>query len=401
MPIAAHYDVVVVGGGIVGLTAALALAKKTSLSIALVAAETETPTWSQADYHARVSAITLTSKRIFQALGVWQEIAKKRLSPFTHIRVWNSGHATEHLQFASSEINQAVLGYIIENNVMQESLLAECRLCSNLKIIAEKIVQFDEVHLVAANQQVLHAKLVVAADGANSWLREAAGILVNQYNYAEAAIVATITSEFPHESIARQCFLSGGPLGILPLAQPHLSSIVWSQSRENAERLLALPEDQFKNELMLAADNTLGEILQISQRHIFPLKKLHTLAYVKSRVVLVGDAAHVVHPLAGQGVNMGLLDVACLLDVITAAIKADKDFAATKTLRRYERWRKADNSLMLTGIDLIKRTCANEKSFLTQCSTLGFLGLNHLPLIKNIFTSYATGSRSNLPTMCM
>lgn len=402
MRASAQFDVVIVGGGVVGLTLAAALLRSsTSISIALIDADVNEVLYTADRYHHRVSAITLASVRIFQSLGVWSAIKAMRVSPFTRIEVWNKSKPAQTLSFDSRDVYESRLGYIIENNVLQQALRESLRAYPQIQHVTSAAELFhadvDGVRITTQQGQVIDAKLAIAADGARSWLRQAAGIDVQAHNYEQSALVATVTTASPHGSVARQCFLPTGPLGFLPLATPNTCSIVWSLPQAEALHMLSVDAAVCQKALRSAIDNALGEITHIENRHVFPLKKLSANNYIAPRVALVGDAAHVVHPLAGQGVNMGLLDAACLAEVIADARTKDRDFAAQEILRRYERWRRADNSFLLQGVDVIKNIFGQRDNYLAICADYGLSVVNSLPFLKNIFTRHAVGNRNDLP----
>lgn len=398
-----HYDIIIVGGGVVGCTVACALAQQTSLSIALLEAFTSEPSWSSSQYHHRVSAIALSSQRIFQAIKVWDDIKKSRVSPFTQIHVWDAMGSGE-VFFDSKEIAEPMLGYILENNLMQSVLLQKLKNYPQVDLISP--IQLTAIHeneheitLEDERNQFFSAKLVVGADGANSWLRKKAGIEINQHDYDQEAIVATVRTASSHQKIARQVFLEGGPLAFLPLEDLHTSSIVWSLPLAEAAQVMSLDNEKFKDVLGFAFAHRLGEVLNVEERYTFPLKKQQAKSYIKPRIALVGDASHTIHPLAGQGVNMGLLDAACLIDVIKEALKKRRDFSELRTLRQYERWRKADNAMMFTGVDLIKNLFASDKKSIQQLRALGLTMTNRIPIVKRWFARYAVGNREDLPTL--
>ncbi len=397
------YDILIVGGGIVGLTLACALAKQTSLSIAILEAKSSLPTWDAAHYSHRVSAIALSSQRIFRSLQIWENMRKKRVSPFTQIYVWDE-NGSGKISFDSKEIAEPLLGYIIENNVIQSVLAEKIKQCAQIEWISP--IELDSFHtqeksveLRAKDGRLFQAKLAVAADGAHSWLRSQAGILLDHYDYEQEAIVATVQTEHSHEHIARQVFLLTGPLAFLPLDQDNLSSIVWSLPSKEAKRLMTLELNHFKQELAKAFAHQLGEIVDVEQRYSFPLHKQQAKKYVAPHLALVGDAAHTIHPLAGQGVNMGLLDAVSLVEVITDAIRERRDFSSTTLLRRYERWRKADNFSLLNGVDVIKNVFDSDKKSVQRLRSFGLNTINRAQWIKNIFTRHAVGDRNGLPQL--
>ena len=401
---AASYDVLIVGAGIAGLTLACALAKRTSLSIALIEAHDFSPPWQSQHYHHRVSAITLASRRIFQALGVWESIELKRISPFTQIKVWHEAGKDTGLTFDSREIHEPCLGYIIENDVMMTALQEKLRFYPQVAMLPQtKLAAFAEtdagVVLTMENGEQMAGRLAVAADGANSWLRSMAAIPLETHDYEQSAIVATVLTAKPHATVARQSFLPTRPLAFLPLAGADQSSIVWSLPTADANRLAGFAEDEFCEILARSFDHRLGAVTHIGKRYVLPLKRQRALAYAQSKIVLVGDAAHVVHPLAGQGVNMGLLDVASLVDVIESALFARRDFASRTVLRRYERWRKADNAALYEGIDFIKSFFAREYAFADASAEWALSYVNNTTWLKKWLTAHAVGNRLNLPKL--
>lgn len=395
------FDIAIVGGGIVGLSLALALSKNTGLSIVILESNSDTVPFDRDLYHHRVSAVALSSVRIFQSLQVWQDINNTRVSPFTAIQVWEAG-SPANLDFECNEIGEPVLGYIIENNVIQNSLREKLKSCPQVQVVSPvKLTAFHEddefVTLVSADNIQYRARVAVAADGARSWLREQAGINAHAEDYDQEAIVATVVTELPHEKIARQIFLPGGPLAFLPLSGAHASSIVWSLPKDEARAKLSLNEAAFREQLATAFSGRLGQVQEIEKRFTFPLKKQQAEQYVCGRTVLVGDAAHVIHPLAGQGVNLGLLDAASLAEVMLAADR--QDIASSAVLRRYERWRRADNLALMTGVDLIKHLFASDKVSVQTARAIGMAVTSRFAMLKNIFTRYAVGCRDGLPEM--
>lgn len=397
------FDILIVGGGITGLTLALALAKTTTLQIAILEANSTASVWDAFNYHHRVSAITLTSKRIFQSLNIWPQLVSQRVSPFRQISVWDDV-ADKELNFNAEEIAEPYLGYIIENNLIQQKLLEACQQYANISRIApvrlRKMQMRDNgISLVSENQEEYEAKLAVAADGVRSWLRQESGMSVNHVNYEAAAIVTHVKTALPHEQVARQAFTENGPLAFLPLAEPHLSSIVWSLPNAMAKQLLASTDDEFKQTLEKTFKQRLGGITGLYTRYTFPLHFQQCKRYVETRVVLIGDAAHHVHPLAGQGVNIGILDAATLAEVISNAYNDKRDFAKQYYLRQYERWRKADNLGLILGIEWIRKIFASEDKTMIALRQQGLQLTNNLRSIKKIFMHHAIGERSRMPRL--
>lgn len=386
------HDLIIVGGGLVGSTLACALAKQTNLQIAILESQPSPPSFISSAYHHRVSAISLASQRFFESLGVWNTILNHRVSPFSAISVWDADGAAIH--FDGADIAEKQLGFIIENNLIQHTLFEKIKTYSTITWMPSTSVmdcyeKDDGIELITNDEKKWSAKLIIAADGAQSRLREKAGIEVDQHDYQATAIVANLETACPHQSIARQVFLETGPLAFLPLEDPAWSSMVWSLPKEQAQRLMASHSDDFTKALTKAF-TYLGEIKHCSERHAFPLVRQQAKNYVKPRIALAGDAAHSIHPLAGQGVNMGLMDAAALTEIIVDEIKKGKDFSRFSALRRYERSRKAENFPMMAAIDLIKEGFGNSKKPVPFFRKCGLKTINHFSWSKKLIVRYAS-----------
>jgi 2-octaprenylphenol hydroxylase len=393
------YDIIIIGGGIVGTTTALALAQQTNLQIALLDSHAQQP-WKPEIQDARVSAITLASQRIFQRLKVWPAIAAKRLSPFNKMHVWDT---QGELEFDCKALHEPHLGYIIEDQVLRASLAEQLSAHANLHVIAPvKLISLQDkmTHQeLITDQTTLYAKLIIGSDGANSWVRKQTQIAIAESTYDQVALVATVQITLSHQQTAWQHFLNTGPLAFLPLQDSHAASIVWSTSPTEAARLLALAEKEFNAELTRALTAKLGAVINSSPRLSFNLIKRHAKNYIQPRLALIGDAAHSIHPMLGQGVNLGLLDAACLVAVIIEALSKQRDFASLAVLRRYERWRKGDNATMLAMVDGLKNIFANTRSPVQSIRGMGLNSLNNLPWIKNFLAGYAAGNRNDMPPL--
>lgn len=397
-----QHDIIVVGSGIVGATAALALATHSNLKIALIEAKPPSLAWSEKSLDHRVSAISLASQRIFSHLQIWDSICAKRISPYTHMHVWDS-QGKGNIHFDCKNINVNALGYIIEDNVIRSSLLEKIQQCDRIHVhhgwqLESLQKKSTHVELHAKNQPILTAKLVIAADGAHSWTRDQVKIALTTKAYQHTAIVTTVQTELPHQKMARQCFLPTGPLAFLPLMDAHRCSIVWSVTPDYAKNLLALEKTEFLT-MLSKTFNALGEVIDVEPRHAFELHMRHAKQYVQERIALVGDAAHTLHPLAGQGVNLGLLDVAALVEVIQNAQIKNRDFSSLINLRRYERWRKSNNLLMLTMVEMLKNLFASEKKSLKTLRNAGMQLTDQMQIIKNFLMRYALGQHHDSPRL--
>jgi 2-octaprenylphenol hydroxylase len=396
-----QYDILIVGGGMVGASLACALANS-DLKIALIEAA-EIPRVPAVDdpYGLRVSAITQASQRIFQNLGVWETIANCRISPFREMRTWDAG-GNGNIHFDSAEIGEATLGYIIENQLIQAALHDHCNGIENIHVISDSIqsfeVQSDHVEAQLQSGSILRAQLLVAADGRDSRIREQAGIATTGWEYKQTAIVASVTSEKSHQETAWQRFQSTGPLAFLPLSNGDCS-IVWSTSPDHAEDMLALPEDEFCQELEEAFESRLGKILHTGPRAAFTLRLQHATSYVQPRLALVGDAAHAIHPLAGQGVNLGLLDAATLAEVLLQSIEQGKDPGAYSVLRKYERWRKGENIGMMLMMDGFKKVFGSELGPVQIIRNLGLDFADRVSPLKGEIMRRAMGLQGDLPVL--
>ena len=385
---ATHYDVVVVGGGMVGATLAVALASEPAMRIALVEAQTPPPIMEQSPYDLRVSALTRSSELILNRLGLWSQLPKSRLSAFTDMHVWEDTDAEIH--FDSADMGEPWLGHLIENRVLQSVCLGQCQHLPNIDIITPaKPIHYSPGEVELDNGRQLSGKLIVAADGAQSPLREWAGITSHGWAYNQKGLVTTITCEQPHQQTAWQRFLPEGPLAFLPLPDPYQCSIVWTLSSERAEYLLNVPESDFIDAINQASQHKLGKVTHISDRAAFPLQLQHAKSYIQPQLALVGDAAHTIHPLAGQGVNIGLLDAATLAEVVVSAYQQGRDIGSLHTLNKYQRQRHADNLLMQFSMDVFKRLFSNDLSPLKWLRQRGLSAVNHRRWLKDLFMHQA------------
>ena len=395
------FDVLVVGAGIVGATTACALGQS-GLRVGVIEPCLPADDFDSHHYDNRVSAITRASEEIFRALGAWDAMCARRVTPFRAMQVWDgAGCGTIH--FDSADLGEDALGYIVENRVMQTALLDVLRGLPQVEIFSPAIPQQLRIkdsgaEITLHDGRMLNAALIVGADGHASWVREHYGITVRTTPYGQSALVANVETTLPHRDTAWQRFTAEGPLALLPLANGH-SSLVWSVPHARAEMLLQLDNTNFLRELNAAFGDCLGVIHAVGPRGAHPLQRAHANTYVGARVALVGDAAHTVHPMAGQGVNLGLLDAATLTEVVADARCARRDPGDLLVLRRYERWRKGHNIAMQTAIDALKYLFASPHPAALWARNSGLRLTNDSGELKNLITLHAIGRRGDLPAL--
>jgi 2-polyprenylphenol 6-hydroxylase len=389
-------DIVVIGAGMVGAAAALGLAQK-GFSVILVEARQPEDSFNPDIIDNRVSALTRASEKLLDSLNVWSAMQSMRVKPYTDMRVWDAEGRGE-IHFDAAELAEPSLGHIVENQVTQVALWHEIRQMNNIELICPDKVQ--QVARDAGKSQVLLesgmqlvAELVVVADGKNSQTRGLLDINTKGWLYDQHAVVATVVVEQGHQNCAWQRFMPDGPLAFLPLGvgNQDTCSIVWSTSPENAEQLVSKTDTEFCQALGEASEYRLGNITSVERRGVFPLELKHAETYIKEGFVLVGDAAHAVHPLAGQGVNLGFLDVQALLDNVCQAREQGRNLGGMRGLRQYERRRKASNLTMLAAMDGFKRLFSNRILPLVAVRNAGLSFVNNLGALKQFFVRYAMG----------
>jgi 2-octaprenylphenol hydroxylase len=392
------YDVIIVGAGMVGASAACLLAQTNpNLTVALVEAQLSTP-FNPQQFDPRVAAITEKSRLLLERCGLWQAVVDKRTSPYLAMDVWDA-EGTGRIVFDCDNIHQPNLGHIVENAVLVDCLLAEVERLPNVDFycpVAIASYLADDVHAAVelTDGNRLETRLLVAADGANSKIRQHFQFSTKEWDYGHQAIVTTITTERPHQQIARQRFMPKGPLALLPLNNQgdlHQCSIVWSQETQEANHLMALDDQQFCLRLAAASEYCLGQVTDVEQRFAIPLRQRHAIDYAIHRVVLLGDAAHSIHPLAGQGANLGFADVEVLVDEVSRALTRDVDIGDISVLRRYQRRRKPDNLATMAAMEGFKRLFATDQLPLRLLRNLGMSALNQQAAIKNSLIKRAMG----------
>jgi len=356
----ARSDAVVVGGGVVGAACALALANL-DLEVTLVEAA-EPARWSQSQPDLRVFAFAPDNAALLDGFGVWREVLAARVQPYRRMRVWDAAGGGD-LAFDADAVGRNELGWIVENGLLVDRLwsaLSRAGVDVRVPARVEALEQDDDgVRLRLDDGSRVEARVAVAADGAESTLRRLAGGEVSRRDYGQRGVVAYLETTLPHEDTAWQRFLSTGPLAVLPFADGR-SSIVWTLPDARAAQVLALDDDAFSSELTRAFDARLGSMRVVSRRAAFPLRLQLAQSHVHGRVLVVGDAAHVVHPLAGQGVNLGLRDVAALRDAIRAAQARRVDWTSPQRLARWARMRASENALAAHAYDGINRLFSSD-----------------------------------------
>lgn len=396
-----NVDVVIVGGGMVGLGLAAAL-KGSALKVAVVEGQLPAPALDEAPDN-RVSALSLASQRILQQVGAWRGIEARRLQPYVQMEVWEQD-SFGRIAFDAASLRQSELGHIVENRVIQLALLDAIEGANNIQLLSParaSSLQSGEAGslLLLEDGRALSAKLVVAADGAHSWVRRQADIPLTSWDYGHHALVATVRCAEPHEAVARQIFTPEGPLAFLPLWQPDLCSIVWSLPAARAEALCQCDDEQFNRQLTTVFDGRLGLCQVEGARSAIPLTARYARDFARERLVLVGDAAHTIHPLAGQGVNLGLLDAAALAEQILRNQAAGKDIGLLANLRGYERWRKSEAASMLAAMEGLKRLFAGANPLKKLVRGAGLCAFDLLTPLKQSVIRAAMGLEGELPAL--
>lgn len=394
-----EYDVLIVGGGMVGATVACALGDS-DLRVALIEQSMPEEFSPEQAHDLRVSALSIASQQILQTVGAWDAVLAARVCPFKRMRVWETAGDTE---FNSDAINYDALGYIVENRVTQLALLHRAGTFSNIELLCPATIK--QIHYVAGKASVeledgavLSAKVVVGADGGQSRLRQAVGLGVTSWDYPQHAMVIYVETDYEQQDITWQRFVPTGPQAFLPLTGNY-GSIVWYNTPDEVRRLKALSAPELLAELTETFPDCLGKINKILGVASFPLKRQHAQEYVKQGVALVGDAAHMINPLAGQGVNIGLLDAAMLAEVLIDASNKGKNIADLEVLKRYERLRRNENLKMMTVMDLFYRTFSNSVMPIRFFRNLGLGLAERITPLKNKVMRGAMGLEGRLPKL--
>lgn len=393
-----RHDVAIVGGGMVGQLTAALLAP-TGLDIAVLEANAEKPTAAEGMFDNRVSAITRASQNLLTAAGAWQYLDGSRFIPYHQMHVWDANSNGE-IHFNCADIGEPDLGAIIENRNILLSLDRAASAYDNItwyrSARINRIREEGQQVTVELADAELSCALLIGADGAHSRVRELTSMGLTQKPYDHTALVTTIKLEKGHQATAWQCFLTDGPLAVLPLPGD-LASIVWSASEKTIEHLMTLPAASFCRELEQALEYRLGAVEMMTERATYPLIARHAQQYVKPGIALVGDAAHTIHPLAGQGVNLGFLDAASLVEIIEKAMAAGRQPGSIHVLRKYERWRKGQNHLMQQSMMGFKTLFTQQHMAVRLIRGIGINLVDRLFPVKSSIIRRAMGLEGDLP----
>ncbi len=393
-------EVIIIGGGLTGATLACGLAAQGIQTVVIdriAPADGISPA-----FDGRASAIAQSSKIALDGIGLWP-VVQEKTEPIREIRV-SDGPSLLFLHYDHTDIGDAPLGYMIENRDMRAGLLHLTQETGGLTVAAPtEIVEMHRDNSRACvslkDGRTINGQLIVAADGRGSATRKAAGIDVTGWAYKQNAIVATIDHAVSHQGIAHERFLASGPFAILPLRGGHRSSLVWTERTALVDSFMALDDDAFLNEIAERVGGFLGNLYLVGPRFQHPLGLQVATSYTDTRLALVGDAAHGIHPIAGQGLNLGLRDAAALIDILVEAKRYGLDLAHHAGLERYQRWRRADNLLMAGMTDVLNRLFSNDVRPLKAALHAGLATVNNLPPLKKTFMRHAMGQVGDLPKL--
>ncbi len=397
-------DILVIGGGMVGATLASALG---GAGFEVCVIDRQEPAAAlEAGFDGRVSAIALGSQRMLAALDLWPGMAPDA-EPIRDIRV-SDGDSAMFLHFDHADIGDQPFGYIVENRVMRRALHRHLTACACARMMAPMTVagldrQGGGVEATLGDGTKVRAALAIAADGRHSPVRRDAGIATTEWSYPQTGIVCTVAHERPHHGVAQERFLAAGPFAILPMtddgAVGHRSSIVWTERAGLVPALLALEDGEFTAQLAARFGDHLGALEIVGPRFSYPLALMHAERYIGHRLALIGDAAHAIHPIAGQGLNLGLRDVAALAEVLVDARKLGLDIGHGSVLERYQRWRRFDNVVLAAATDGLNRLFSNDLLPIRIARDLGLAAINRIAPAKRFFMRHAMGVLGELPRL--
>jgi 2-octaprenyl-6-methoxyphenol hydroxylase len=404
-PMAYDCDIVIVGGGLNGPALALALATG-GLRVIVVDAR-PAPARAETGFDGRAYALAVASKRLLSVIGVWPAVAE-RVQPILQIKASDglpgTGPAPFFLHFDHTEIEEGPMGYMLEDRHLYAAFLGAVQAQPLITLMSGETVTAQSISpqgasVTLASGANLTGRLLIGCDGRGSGTATRAGITRAGWGYDQTALVTAIHHDAPHHGIAHQYFLPGGPLAILPLHGGHHSSIVWSEEARAAAAIQALTDADYLAALRPRFGDFLGEIALAGDRFTYPLSLSLAQAFVAPRLALVGDAAHGVHPIAGQGLNLGLRDVAALAQVVIEAARRGEDYGAINVLDRYQRWRRFDATALALGMDTVNRLFSNDNPILRMGRDLGMGAINAIPALRRGFMRQAAGLTGDLPRL--
>lgn len=392
-------DVIVLGGGLIGASTALALGR-IGLQVHLVDRQPLQPT-TLPDFDGRATAVALASKLLFQAIGVWDRLASEA-GPINEIRV-SDGPSMRHLHFDHRQLGKEPLGWMVENRHLRGGLLEALARCESVRVHAPAQMAHLErgpgkVRLTLSDGQTLHAPLILGCDGRQSALRAHADLRRLRWSYPQTAIVATIEHDLPHGGVAHERFLAAGPFAILPLTG-NRASLVWTAPKQQAPALLQLGDRAFAAEVVRRVGDFLGEVRVLPQRWSYPLGLHITERFVDRRMALVGDAAHGIHPIAGQGFNLGLRDVAAITEILAQSLRLGLDPGAADRLARYDRARRADVMTLAAATDGLNWLFSNDIPPVRLARDIGLAAVNRMGPLKGFFMDRARGTLGARPAL--
>ena len=394
-----NYDVLIIGGGMAGLILAAAWggAGVSTAVIEPLAPEKLLDT----GFDGRTTAISAGSRNALASIGVWPGMGDEA-ADILEIRV-SDEHSPLFLHYDHAELDDGPLGHIVENRIIRSALLERLTTLSSVKLFFGRRVesldregQFARAFL--SDGTTLVAQLAIATDGRGSPTRKAANINVRQWRYPQTGIVCTVQHQHPHHGIAQEKFLPAGPFAILPMTGQR-SSIVWTEKAELAPVLLELPDQEFAEELQIRFGDYLGDLEVVGPKFSYPLGLLHADHYIAPRLALAGDAAHAIHPIAGQGLNIGIRDAAALAEIIVDALRLGLDPGSVNVLEGYERWRRFDNTMMIAATDGLNRIFSNDVGPIKFARDVGLAAVNRTPSLKRLFMRHAMGVLGDLPRL--
>ena len=407
-----NYDIVIIGGGLVGASLACALGEQ-DLRIAVIEA-VPLRSDAQPSYNERTVALGYGSRQIFEGIGIWSSIQDLGATAIEKIHVSDRGHVGKTRLDCAKEGLDA-LGYVVDTRLLGQALGARLEALSNVELICPAkltAIQFTPTHAeldidVEGEQQTLSASLVVGADGVQSAVREQVGIKTFDMNYGQTAIITNVSVERPHQNVAYERFTPTGPLAVLPMSDvdelntgtEHRCSIVWTVKDKDKETILALSDTDFLTELEQRFGGQLGQFTRVGKRFGFPLALKQAREHVRARLALVGNAAHTIHPIAGQGFNLGLRDVAVLAEVIVDAVNANEDIGELPVLKRYARWRRRDHMRVIGFTDSMVRLFSNKFAPVALARNVGLVATDLFPPLKKLITRQAMGLSGHLPKL--